>query len=142
MNVADVEFTEFTGDGTIAEWIEGACAVAKVPFSGYWLAGMTTLTQRESLHLPDAINHWDSNATGPIVSDGYPLNCSRGLAQVIPATFAEYHADNTSNSIYDPVANIAAAIRYIRARYGVSEEGRDLAAKVQQADPRRPPRGY
>jgi SLT domain-containing protein len=137
-----VQFTKYSGGGTIADWIESACAAAKVPFSGYWLRGMETLTRRESSWLPNAINHWDSNATGPIVGDGYPQNCSRGLAQVIPPTFVAYHADETSDSIYDPVANIAASIGYIRARYGVAEDGRDLAAKVQQADPKRSPRGY
>jgi hypothetical protein len=45
-------------------------------------------------------------------------------------------------AIYDPVANIAAASRYIRDRYQVSLDGSDFAAKVQQADPSRPPHGY
>src|ERR1700760_3951865 len=142
IDARDVQFAKFESDGTIAEGIEGACAAAKVPFSGYWLRGMETLTQRESSWLPNAINHWDSNASGPIAADGYPLNCSRGLAQVIPSTFAAHHVDGTSNSIYDPVANVAASIAYIRSRYDVAEDGRDLAARVQQADPKRPPRGY
>jgi SLT domain-containing protein len=38
--------------------------------------------------------------------------------QTIMATFTAYHQAGTSNNIYDPVANIAAAINYIRATYG------------------------
>ena len=79
---------------------------------------------------------------GPIQSDGYPLHCSRGIAQCIPDTFASYHQSNTSTDIYNPVSNIAASINYVRAHYGVAADGHDLAAKVQQADPSRPPRGY
>jgi len=40
------------------------------------------------------------------------------------------------------VANIAASMRYVMRRYGVSSDGHDLAVLVQQADPSRPPRGY
>jgi len=38
--------------------------------------------------------------------------------QLIPATFARYHVAGTSGNIFDPVANIAAALQYIKARYG------------------------
>jgi len=48
----------------------------------------------------------------------------------------------TSTDIYDPVANVAASMNYIRERYHVSADGHDLASKVQQADPHRPARGY
>jgi hypothetical protein len=141
-NGKQVIFTRYTGGGSISSWIEAACAPAGVPFTGYWLKGLETLCQRESSDLPNAINDWDSNATGPIVSDGYPQNCSRGVAQCTPPTFAAYHAVGTTWEIYNPTANIAAAIIYIRSRYGVQQDGSDLAAKVQQADPTRPPRGY
>ena len=71
--------------------------------------------------------------------------CSRGVAQCTPSTFAAYHVVGTSTSIYNPVANIAAASQYVRncvcCGY-VSEDGSDFAAKVQQADPNRPPHGY
>jgi serralysin len=60
----------------------------------------------------------------------------------VPGTFARYHAEGTSWQIYDPVANIAAAIGYAMARYGVQKDGSDLTSKVQQADPSRPPKGY
>jgi SLT domain-containing protein len=40
------------------------------------------------------------------------------------------------------VANIAASMRYVMNRYGVSSDGSNLVSLVQQADPSRPPRGY
>jgi SLT domain-containing protein len=38
--------------------------------------------------------------------------------QTIMSTFETYHQAGTSNNIYDPVANIAASINYIKSRYG------------------------
>lgn len=139
---ADVDFSQYTGGGTIGTWIANACVAAGVPANGDWITGLTTLCDRESAFNANAVNTWDSNATGPTVADGHPRNCSRGLAQVIPGTFAHYHVAGTSMSIYDPVANIASAIRYIRDHYGVSVDGSNLATRVQQADATRPPRGY
>ena len=49
---------------------------------------------------------------------------------------------NLSTNIYDPVANICASMNYVIHRYGVSLNGENLAAVVQQADARRPPKGY
>ena len=66
--------------------------------------------QTESGGNPNAINLWDSNAAA-----GDP---SRGLMQVIGSTFAAYHVPGTSNNIYDPLANIAAAINYASHVYG------------------------
>lgn len=57
-----------------------------------------------------AINNWDINA-----QRGDP---SRGLMQVIGSTFARYHVAGTSWDIYDPLANIAAAINYAEHVYG------------------------
>lgn len=116
-----------------------ACDLTGVPRT--WVTGVSngcnlrTLAVRESSFIANAVNTTDSNATGPTVSDGHPENCSRGYAQTIPGTFAAYHEENTSNRIYEPVANIAAAINYIRAVYG------DIS-NVQQANPNLPPRGY
>lgn len=59
---------------------------------------------------PNAINNSDSNAAA-----GDP---SRGLLQTIGSTFAAYHVSGTSNNIFDPLANVAAAINYAKARYG------------------------
>ena len=65
---------------------------------------------RESSGNPRAINLWDVNA-----QNGVP---SKGLLQVIPPTFSEYHVHGTSKNIYDPVANIVAACNYAADRYG------------------------
>jgi SLT domain-containing protein len=66
--------------------------------------------QTESGGNPNAINLTDINA-----QRGDP---SRGLMQVIGSTFRAYHWPGTSNNIYDPLANIAAAINYARHTYG------------------------
>ncbi len=58
----------------------------------------------------NAINLTDINA-----QHGDP---SRGLMQVIMATFRRFHWPGTSGNIYDPLANIAAALNYARYNYG------------------------
>jgi len=68
--------------------------------------------QTESGGNPNAINLSDINA-----QRGDP---SRGLLQTIGSTFAAYHVAGTSNNIYDPLANVAAAINYARHVYGPS----------------------
>ena len=68
--------------------------------------------QTESGGNPNAINLTDINA--PM---GDP---SRGLMQTIMSTFEAYHWPGTSNNIYDPLANIAAALNYARHVYGPS----------------------
>ncbi|MFE6755616.1 transglycosylase SLT domain-containing protein [Streptomyces sp. NPDC057684] len=98
-------------------------------------ANLLTLIQRESSFDTNAVNQNDVNATGPRQVDGARLNCSRGYAQVIPDTFGENHQAGTTNRIYDPVANVSAAINYIWRRYG------DIS-RVQQANPHLPPHPY
>lgn len=68
--------------------------------------------QTESGGNPNAINLTDSNAAA-----GDP---SRGLMQTIMSTFRAYHWPGTSFNIYDPLANIAAALNYARHVYGPS----------------------
>jgi phage-related protein len=68
--------------------------------------------QTESGGNPNAINLTDSNAAA-----GDP---SRGLLQTIMSTFRAFHWPGTSWNIYDPLANIAAAINYAVHRYGPS----------------------
>ena len=142
MNVKEVQYAQYHGGGNIDSWIAEACRRAGLPQNDHWVKGYKTLCERESSHNPNAINTTDNNANGERVGDGHPLNCSRGIAQCIPPTFAAHHANGTSNSIYDPVANIAASMQYVRHQYQVSADGADLARKVQQADPARPPKGY
>lgn len=115
--------------GAHKQIIDAALKAAGVPSSlwGKWESGMNTLITRESSWNPNAQNNVDINA-----KNGDP---SRGLAQVIGTTFRAYHAPGTSMNIFDPVANVAAAIRYILSRY------KDIS-NVQQANPNLPPKGY
>jgi hypothetical protein len=68
--------------------------------------------QTESGGNPKAINLTDINARR-----GDP---SRGLLQTIGSTFSAFHVPGTSWNIYDPLANIAAAVNYARHTYGPS----------------------
>lgn len=94
--------------GDMFSWIARAMALTGVPQS--WMSGLLTIAAYESGYNPNAINLSDINA-----ARGDP---SRGLMQLIMSNFLAYHQAGTSFNIYDPVANIAAAIRYIEARYG------------------------
>jgi len=111
--------------------IRTAMAAAGVPPPGtapQWLSGMNTLITRESGWNASAINRTDSNAKA-----GHP---SQGLAQTIPGTFNHYVPSSLrSLGILNPVANVAAAIRYIVSRYG-------NITHVQQANANLPPQGY
>lgn len=100
----------------------------------HWKAGYRTLIDRESGNNPGAVNRVDSNAAA-----GHP---SQGLTQTIPGTFNAFHVGGTSSDITDPTANVAASMNYVMHHYHVSPDGSDLAAKVQQADPHRAPKGY
>lgn len=141
ISISAVTYGMFTGSGDVAAWVTQACEIMHVP-SANWVAGYLTLCRRESSGWPNAINTTDLNARGPIQSDGHPLHCSRGVAQCIPDTFAGNHVAGTSADIYDPVANIAASMRYVMRRYGVSSNGSDLTFLVQQADANRHPAPY
>jgi SLT domain-containing protein len=92
----------------VASWMKAGTSAAGVPAS--WIPDLEIIAQHESSDSPTAVNNWDSNAAAG--------NNSRGLMQLIPGTFAQYHVPGTSMNIFDPVANIAASIGYIRARYG------------------------
>jgi hypothetical protein len=84
-----------------------ALALTNTP--GSWLNDLSLIALYESGYNPNSINLTDSNAAA-----GDP---SRGYMQTIMSTFLAYHQPGTSMNIYDPVANIAAAINYIKARY-------------------------
>ncbi|MEZ0366611.1 transglycosylase [Mycobacterium sp. pUA109] len=107
-----------------------------------WLRGYETLIARESGGRALAVATEPATAPGPLQPDGHRLGYARGLTQTLPATFAQYHQPGTSTNIYDPVANICASINYVMHRYGVTADGANLVALVQQADSRRPPKGY
>ena len=99
-----------------------------------WLPGLMTMGQRESGNNPRAVNGWDSNA-----AKGTP---SMGWMQTIRPTFEAHWRPGTSQDIFDPVSNAAAAIHYMMSRYSVSADGSDLMSKVQQANPYASPKGY
>jgi SLT domain-containing protein len=99
-----------------------------------WERGMDLVARRESNYDANAVNDWDSNA-----ARGTP---SRGAWQFIAPTFAAYHEPGTSASIHDLVAQACAFINYARGHFGVAADASDLADRIQQADPRRGPRGY
>jgi LysM repeat protein len=139
--IGAVKYDLYAGGGNVSTWTARACEIIGVP-SANWIAGYKVLCRRESSGSANAINHWDSNAHGPLQSDGFPLHCSRGVAQCIPDTFAGNHIAGTSAEIYDPVANIAASMHYVMNRYDVSSDGSNLTSRVQQADSTRRPHGY
>lgn len=157
-----VTFERYTGGGTVAQWIADACRAAGVPANTAWSTGYQTAIGRESSGNANACNLYDSNAItppgySPVADwgDGYsqtgvhpingaltPFQCSRGVAQCIPQTFADYHAAGTSFCIYEPVANIASSIGYVMRRYSVLPDGSNLAERVPQFDPNHSPQGY
>jgi hypothetical protein len=57
-----------------------------------------------------AVNNWDSNAA---IGQN-----SRGLMQVIPATFAAFAGPFKNLGIFNPLANVYAAVAYAFSRYG------------------------
>lgn len=99
-----------------------------------WERGMDLVARRESNYDANAVNGWDVNA-----ARGTP---SKGAWQFIAPTFAAYHEPGTSTSIHDLVAQACAFINYARGHYGVAADASNLANRIQQADPRRAPRGY
>ncbi|MFD8689012.1 peptidoglycan-binding protein [Streptomyces sp. NPDC059651] len=110
----------------------------------FGVPALVTITKRESSYNARQwrVNRTDVNAHGRRMPDGHPQNCSRGATQCIPSTFAAHHQSGTATTPYDVVACMCATINYVRSRYGVNRAGSNFADRVQQADPRRPARGY
>jgi tape measure domain-containing protein len=84
--------------------------VANMLGVGKWTNVFLAQMATESGGNPRAINLTDSNAAA-----GTP---SKGLMQVIQPTFDAYAGPFRSRGIWDPLANIYAAIAYAIARYG------------------------
>jgi hypothetical protein len=99
-----------------------------------WEAGIMVVGDRESDFNNMAVNNSDSNAAAG--------NPSVGTLQFTRTTFEAYHESGTSTDRGDNVAQVCAFVNYAMHRYGVSADGSDLAAKIQQADPTRPAKGY
>lgn len=88
--------------GNVASWITQSLRITRSPLS--WLGALETLVSRESGGNPRAWN--------PVSVLGQHAS---GMWQMLPSTFAAY---SLGGSIWNPVAEGAAAIRYIRAVYG------------------------
>ena len=99
------------GGGGVGQWMSvvlEALALNGLPSS--LASQVLRQISSESGGNPNAINLTDSNAAA-----GDP---SRGLLQTIGSTFSAYHIAGTSSNIYDPLANVAAAINYAKHVYG------------------------
>ncbi|CDQ17940.1 phage tail tape measure protein [Halobacillus karajensis] len=93
--------------GDVGSWLMQAIGLTGVPSS--WLGPLSTIAKHESGGNPRAQNNWDINA-----KRGIP---SKGLMQTIGPTFNANKLPGLSD-IFNPVHNAAAAIQYIKRRYG------------------------
>lgn len=91
-----------------------------------WGQVLTLIAENESSLVPSAINTWDINYAGDVVSDGYKGQASRGVFQMVPQTFASYHEPGTSTSVYDPLSQACAVVNYLKDVYGVADSGEGL----------------
>lgn len=104
MPAADIDRAGVTGSALLAAGV-GTAAL-------HDFADATDLVvAKESMWNPNAIAILNDEAT--VMADGAPYPAQRGLTQLTPWAFAEYHVAGTSSRIYDPVANIAAAWQLI-----------------------------
>jgi Transglycosylase SLT domain len=90
--------------GNVTTWIQQALQLAGAPAS--WLQPLQTLVSKESSGDPNAVNPISVGAEH-----------ATGIAQMLPGTFRE-HALPGHTNIFNPVDNLASAIRYIQGRYG------------------------
>lgn len=98
------------GNAQMRAWARAGLIAAGLPGTDAEVSTIVYTMSRESGGNPRSENTTDSNARA-----GHP---SRGLMELIPENFAKYHVRGTSNDVFDPVANVAAAVRYMIARYG------------------------
>lgn len=92
--------------GNVGQWITAALALTGTPVS--WLAGMETLVSKESGGNPRAVNPVTAGTSG---------EHAEGIAQTIPTTFQAYALPGLWD-IFNPVDDLVASIRYIKANYG------------------------
>jgi len=96
--------------GNVSEWL--AAALAATGTSMDWLPGLLKLVSYESGD-PGTLGSGDASLVNSVpVGNEY----ATGLLQMLPSTFREFTAG--IGDITNPVANAAAAIRYIKSRYG------------------------
>ena len=103
----DAHLRRAMGTGNVDGWIAEAIARTGAPAS--WAPALRTIAEHESSLNPAAANL--------AASGGNPATAPLGLMQMLPSTFAA-HAQPGHGNILDPVDNVAAAIDYIRRRYG------------------------
>lgn len=136
LDVSEVSLDKYAGgvlsQDQVADVVDQALTINGIPndpaLREQWQQLYQHMAQNESGNNPNAVNNWDSNATGAMMEDGGRANSSRGIWQCIPSTFAAYHMGGTSTSIYDPTASAAASINYVMQTYGVSSTGDGLTA--------------
>ncbi|MFJ7242819.1 transglycosylase SLT domain-containing protein [Streptomyces olivaceus] len=106
------------GGAGSGRWSETVTAVLRElgQYNPTNLANVLKAIQKESGGNPNAVNNWDSNAKAG--------NPSKGLLQVILSTFNAYAGKYKSKGQLDPYANIYAAVRYARSRYGAGWSAR------------------
>jgi hypothetical protein len=95
--------------GNVRSWIRAGLKVAGQPVTEASVNLLYGRVMQESTGDPHAINLWDSNAKA-----GHP---SKGLLQTIDSTFNAYKVPGHSD-IWNPVDNVAAAVRYMLGQYG------------------------
>lgn len=95
--------------GQIRRWIAEGLRVAGQKVTQGAISTLFGRVMQESGGDPTRVNLWDTNARR-----GDP---SKGLLQTIGATFRRYMVKGHGN-VFNPVDNVAAAVRYMLARYG------------------------
>ncbi|MEU3149076.1 transglycosylase SLT domain-containing protein [Streptomyces griseus] len=116
------------GGGDVKQWAPMAMkALAMAGIDSSQLGRFLALMQAESGGNPTARNNWDTNAKMG--------QASQGLMQVIPSTFAAHRDPSLSGNILDPMANMVAAARYIKSRYGGKVPGSPYAVGTSSATP-------
>ncbi|RMD02736.1 hypothetical protein D9O40_05395 [Clostridium autoethanogenum] len=99
------------GGADVSGWITSALAITGTPMS--WLQGLLKLTSYESGD-PGKLGTGSASMVNSISVGG---EYATGLLQMLPSTFREF-AMSGLGGITNPIANAAAAIRYIKSRYG------------------------
>jgi SLT domain-containing protein len=112
MGGGDTTSQGVAGKGSTAQvraWVAAGLRLAGIPATPGNVSTVAGRVMQESGGDPNAQNNWDINA-----KRGDP---SIGLLQTIGATFRQYAVPGHTN-IRNPVDNVAAAVRYMMARYG------------------------
>lgn len=115
-NVGALGGAKIPGGSGVSRWsgLATQALMMENVFTPLNLAAMLNQIRTESSGNPNTINNWDINAI-----NGTP---SKGLLQVIDPTFQTYKRPGY-NDIWDPLSNMLASIRYVKARYGTITAG-------------------